>query len=135
MTYGKDLFPPAPISEEDAEKYVLAAPSYTDLVYRMSEVLDSRYDKPLFGGPDVSTMDVSRFKGQMERVLALVKDGRWRTLNEIASRCGCSTQSASARLRDLRKPRFGSHVVERRRNQAYAEGIFEYRVDPPEGKP
>jgi hypothetical protein len=35
---------------------------------------------------------------------------------------------ASARLRDFRKPRFGSHVIARRRRGDGAAGVFEYRL-------
>ena len=36
--------------------------------------------------------------------------------------------SISARLRDLRKPRNGGYVIERRRRGEAAKGIFEYRM-------
>jgi hypothetical protein len=52
-------------------------------------------------------------------------DGRWRTLGEIQAACGGSEAAVSARLRDLRKVRHQSHIVERRR---VAGGLWEYRV-------
>jgi hypothetical protein len=52
-------------------------------------------------------------------------DGTWRTLEGIRSTVGGSEAGISARLRDLRKPRFGGYGVERRR---VSGGLFEYRV-------
>lgn len=54
-----------------------------------------------------------------------MKDGSWHTLPEIAAGTGDPEASISARLRDLRKPRFGSYVVDRRRR---SQGLFEYRL-------
>ena len=70
--------------------------------------------------------DYIRIKGQMLRVYAVVKDGRWRTLNQISQECGDPEASISARLRDLRKERFGSHEVERQRLQD--GGTYAYRL-------
>lgn len=54
----------------------------------------------------------------------------WMTLDLIeirlyANGVNLPTQSVSARVRDLRKARYGSHIVERR----YAgSGVYEYRL-------
>lgn len=69
--------------------------------------------------------DGQRLAAQHERVKALMKDGRWRTLAMIALETRDPEASVSARLRDLRKERFGSHGVERRH---VADGLFEYRL-------
>ena len=53
---------------------------------------------------------------------------KWLTLEEIYRVTNEMPQSVSARLRDFRKPRFGSHIVERRRRDDAAKGIFEYRL-------
>lgn len=67
-----------------------------------------------------------RLTGQMLRVARIMRDGEWRTLNTIAVLAAPATEAAvSARLRDLRKPRHGSHVVEKR---LAAPGLWEYRV-------
>jgi hypothetical protein len=88
--------------------------------------LYSRYDKPAFGGESYdATLDLPRLTGQLKRTLEVMRDGRWRTLQEIAVAVGCTTQSASARLRDLRKSRYGSFTVERRRVGA---AVFFYRL-------
>jgi len=79
-----------------------------------------------FDGPTFDrALDGARLTGQLHRVLAVMRDGRWRTLREIAALVRGSEAGVSARLRDLRKARFGAHVVERRRRFG---GLFEYRV-------
>lgn len=71
--------------------------------------------------------DGARLSGQLARVMALMADGRWRTLAEIAAACGCSEASASARLRDARKSKFGGYRVDRQR-VAGARGLWKYRL-------
>lgn len=82
-------------------------------------------------------LDESRLKAQLERVKRVMGDGQWRTLDEIAEATKDHLQSISARLRDLRKPKFGGWLVDRRRRKGLEEkGVFEYRVvlpDTPEG--
>jgi hypothetical protein len=58
-------------------------------------------------------------------------DGQWRTLAEISAVIRCPEASVSARLRDLRKNKFGGYLVERRRRGAERRGLFEYRVCRP----
>ena len=43
-----------------------------------------------------------------DAVLELLRDRRWHTLAELRAICA----SADARLRDLRKPEFGGHLIE-----------------------
>ena len=74
--------------------------------------------------------DRPRLTMQLFRVRRLMQDGQWRTLGAIAKQVGASEASVSARLRDLRKPKFGALVVDRRR-VAGANGLWEYRVAPP----
>lgn len=69
--------------------------------------------------------DGERLKAQLGRVSSLMADGRWRTLAEISDATGDPEGSVSARLRDLRKPKFGQHTVDRRRK---SRGLWEYRV-------
>lgn len=84
--------------------------------------------EPHFDGDTIEAADVPRLSGHLERVAKLMRDGRWRTLQEIAEHVECSEASASARLRDLRKPRFGGHRVDRRRH-AGRPGLWSYRVE------
>jgi len=59
--------------------------------------------------------DEARLETQLGRVYECMRDGRWRSLETIRSFAGGSEAAVSARLRDLRKARFGGHVVMRRR--------------------
>lgn len=72
-------------------------------------------------------LDKVRLTGQLERVQRLMADGQWRTLKEIQAVVGGSEAGLSARLRDIRKPRFGGRNVERRRRSV---SLWEYRVLP-----
>jgi hypothetical protein len=83
---------------------------------------------------DGQTFDPSRDASRLQKQLASVKalmlaDGSWRTLGEIEQITGYPQASVSARLRDLRKPRFGSYVVERK---SLGGGLNVYRVLPRE---
>lgn len=60
-----------------------------------------------------------------ERVYNLMKDGRWRSLEDIQAKVGGTLPSVSARLRDLRKEKYGGHTVESRRK---TESIYVYRL-------
>jgi hypothetical protein len=75
-----------------------------------------------------SQHDMARLSGQLLRVLVAMNDGRWRTLRELSAEADGSEASVSARLRDLRKPRFGARIVERRRRGQATRGIHEYRL-------
>lgn len=62
---------------------------------------------------------------QLDAVWQVVRDGLWYSIEDIALLAGCAPTSASARLRDLRKPKYGGWDVER----AYAGGKqWRYRV-------
>lgn len=80
---------------------------------------------PRDGETYVHERDGRRLHHQHHRVLAFMRDGRFHTLAEIAAATNDPEASVSARLRDLRKERFGSHVIER----LYVErGLFKYRL-------
>ena len=86
---------------------------------------------PQFSGSTYKPeFDQSRLTGQMQRVFELMRDGQWRTLQEIRieSTGNDSEAAISARLRDFRKAQFGGHAVERRRRGESERGLFEYRV-------
>jgi hypothetical protein len=70
-------------------------------------------------------LDGDRLTSQFKRVSLLMRDGQWRTLFDIAEHVGGSEAGVSARLRDLRKPKFGGYFVERRRRN---KGLWEYRL-------
>lgn len=71
--------------------------------------------------------DGDRLNAQQRRVADVMKDGQWRTLQEISDLTGDPTASVSARLRDLRKERFGGHDVQRK---YVSDGLWIYAVDP-----
>ena len=64
-----------------------------------------------------------------------MEDGAWRTLVEIADGVRARTgvedpaQSISARIRDLRKEKFGGYVIGEQRRGEPSEGIHEYRIE------
>jgi len=69
-------------------------------------------------------LDAPRLEKQIDRVYAAVRHGGWMSLREVAQATGDPETSVSARLRDLRKDRFGGHDIQRRRR---ARGLWEYR--------
>lgn len=85
--------------------------------------------EPRFDGPAYDPKyDHRRLTGQIQRVFNLMRDGRWRTLQEIADATHDPHASISAQLRHLRKERFGGHTVNRRARGDRANGLFEYQV-------
>ena len=74
--------------------------------------------------------DLDRLNKQAKRVYKVMRDGDWWALHEIAEHTGDPEASVSARLRDLRKPKFGGFTINRRRrNDA---GLFEYQLQNPD---
>lgn len=69
--------------------------------------------------------DGERLTKQLEAVRDLMADGKWRTLKQIADSTNAPEASVGARLRDLRKAKFGSYVIERR---YLSHGLWEYRM-------
>ncbi len=83
-----------------------------------------------FNGPDyIHKIDSPRLSSQHERIKNVMLDGQWRTLNEIAEITGDPESSVSAQLRHLRKPRFGSFIIQKRRRGNIGSGLFEYRLE------
>lgn len=80
-------------------------------------------------------LDYSRLNGQQERVARVMADGQWRSLGEIQAAIERRFDthdpqaSISARLRDLRKEKFGGYTVERQRRGQGKKGLYEYRLD------
>ena len=92
----------------------------------ISEAIDS-----LVGSRDGSTFDperdTKRLNKQHVRVWLVMKDEQWHTLAGISAMTGDPEGSVSARLRDFRKPRFGSHTVQRRTVKD-SPGLHVYRL-------
>lgn len=76
--------------------------------------------------------DLSRLGRQLDRVKAALEraKGKWLTLAEISERTKDPQASISARIRDLRKEKFGGYEVERRRRGDPKLGLWEYRIKP-----
>ena len=90
----------------------------------MTDLLSWR--PPEFGGDTFDqTRDGARLNAQAQKVFDVMCDRSWRTLGQIAEATGAPEASVSARLRDLRKPRFGGFTVERRHRD---RGLWEYRL-------
>lgn len=76
--------------------------------------------------------DQIRLTGQLKAVFELW-EGRlyrhWWSLEEIKVCIGGSEAGISARLRDLRKDKFGGHTVNKRRRGDPKNGLWEYQLE------
>ena len=82
---------------------------------------------PRFNGPVYDpAQDFGRLTKQHERIRELMIDNAWRTVREISVLTGDPENSVQAQLRHLRKPRFGSFIVDKRIRKAPA--LWEYKV-------
>lgn len=70
--------------------------------------------------------DFERLSSLLGRVHEVMSDGMWYTLNMLRNRCGGTEASLSARVRDLRKAKFGGHTVIRR---YIKNGLWEYMLE------
>lgn len=81
-----------------------------------------------FSGAGVETMkDHDRLNDQHYRIKKAMKDGVWRTLEEIADLTHDPVASISAQLRHLRKIGFGSHTVNKQ-HRGPSTGLWEYQL-------
>jgi hypothetical protein len=79
--------------------------------------------------PTLTPADTTRLSTQAQRIFLLMGDhGHWWTLPILARKAHASEAGASARLRDFRKPEWGSHMVDRR--QFNDDTIWWYRLTP-----
>lgn len=91
------------------------------------EVISTTWtDGPRDGATYVPEHDFTRLNRQARLVAEYMVQHGYCSLREISLATGQPEASISARLRDLRKERFGGHMVERRR-RASARGTWEYR--------
>ena len=80
----------------------------------------------VFDGSDyVHERDSVRLTGQLKRIYEQIKDGEWYTLNAIAEGTEDPPASVSAQLRNLRKERFGGHIIEKKHLN---NGLYIYRL-------
>ena len=109
--------------DQVAEKYDKLSSHYAQ---KLDASIMGQLQLPHFDGPAYEPeKDQERLANQHERIKALMLDGRWRTLRQIAQATNSPESSVSAQLRHLRKPRFGAYNIERRR---VAGGLYEYRI-------
>lgn len=87
----------------------------------------SLFDRPLrFDGSDyLPWRDDDRLGKQFWRVFLLMRDGVWRTPQDMEDATQDNWSSISAQLRHCRKERFGSHAVEKR---YLGDGLYQYRL-------
>lgn len=84
------------------------------------------YKQFKFDGADiVPERDNKRLTKQYDAIFNLMKDGKWRTLNQIASQLGYPEASISAQLRHCRKPRNGGHTLNRK---YVGDGLYKYQL-------
>lgn len=89
--------------------------------------------RPRFDGATFDpAFDQDRLEKQIGRVWDAMKDGRYRTLEQIHAITGDSTASISAQLRNLRKARFGGYEVQKQHRGDRSLGLYEYRVVVPQ---
>ena len=69
--------------------------------------------------------DGNRLRAQLEAVRTTISDGKPYTLAELERLTGAPQASVSARLRDLRKPKFGNYDI---RRDYIADGVWSYRM-------
>ena len=76
--------------------------------------------------PDLATHQ--RIDSQRTEVGRLMRDGKWRTVPEIQEALQyppASIPAIGARLRDMRKPKYGAYTVDRNKRQP---GLHKFRV-------
>lgn len=79
-----------------------------------------------FSGKPVKTVDDhERLEKSYKRILRIMSDGKWRTVDEIYQLTGIMHTSISAHLRNFRKIGFGSHTVIPRER---AHRFYEFQV-------
>lgn len=78
-------------------------------------------------------VDQGRLGRQLKAVYDILFDGEPHTLAEISQRTGEPEASISARIRDLRKERFGAHEVNAQR-VSEEQGTWVYRLLRPQGR-
>ncbi len=84
---------------------------------------------PFDGETYIPILDHKRLTGMLQRVFTVMSDGNWHRLSELSARCQGSETSMSARVRDLRKDKFGAHKVDAERHPSI-KGLWLYRLDP-----
>jgi|2_EtaG_2_1085320.scaffolds.fasta_scaffold28548_1 hypothetical protein len=90
-------------------------------------VQQQMWEGPRDGATYDDGFDRDRLNKQARAIYDCMANGTWWTLSGLRHFTGHPEASISARIRDLRKQRFGGFRVERRR-QREGGGIWEYRL-------
>ena len=70
-------------------------------------------------------LDETRLDTQIAKVYRMMKRSSWTSLAVLSTQCDCSEASVSARLRDLRKPQWGGHDIDKKRMEG---GLWAYKM-------
>jgi hypothetical protein len=89
----------------------------------------------LFDGDDEGADKDPRLRTQLVRVYEAMCDGWYHTLPELATIANASEASVSARMRDLRKPRFGGFALKRKLSGNVSGPRYYYKLYPDSGDP
>jgi hypothetical protein len=81
--------------------------------------------RPFDGETYSPARDGTRLAKQFNAVKTAMFDGQWHTLAELSEIAHASDAAVSARVRDLRKEKFGGYTVER---LYIRNGIWAYRI-------
>jgi hypothetical protein len=123
LTFGSD-YPCSSCKGEGSSKYMADGKCPACLGTGIRSNPDP--DRPDFGGETYDPQrDRARLTGSLLLVLEAMRLGGWWSLAGLAIVGKCSQAAASARIRDLRKPRYGGHTIEKR---YVADGRWEYRL-------
>ena len=79
-------------------------------------------------GPTCEEVDAPRLLTQLEKIKAYLSTHQWYTLAEIEAYTGYGQASISSQLRHLRKAKFGSFTVTKRRRAGGRGGTWEYQL-------
>lgn len=79
----------------------------------------------MFDGVTFDVADERRLETQLGRTYVKLRLGEWETLASLATYTGSSEAGVSARIRDLRKPKWGNHTIEADRTDT---GLWIYKM-------
>jgi hypothetical protein len=85
---------------------------------------------PFDGSNYEAKYDGARLTKQLLKIFAMMETGHWHTLREISLFTGVHEPSVSAQLRNLRKPAFGAHKVNKQPRGDRGNGLWEYQLIP-----
>ena len=88
--------------------------------------------RPHFEGSDyVPKLDHKRLSTQLDKIIDLMLDGKYRTLAEIEDALGYPQASISAQLRNAKKAKHGGYTLNKQRRKL--QGLFAYQLRAPYG--